>query len=246
MKFPVLGRIAIALLAWSSITAQTADTLEVAAIHPSRADSVNTRIDPQPGGRLVIANATLRTLIRNAYGVLPFQLANEPKWSESDRFDISAANSSGQQITQTSLKPLLQRLLADRFHLKAHWETREEPIYALLVEKDGPKFQPYADAPQHGMNTSKLPGKVNMRGSDVPMAELAGNLGNQLQRFVLDETGLPGHYDFLLHWNPDMAEGSSEPSLQTALHEQLGLKLEARKGPVQILVIDKAEKPSEN
>ena len=246
MKVLIPGRMAISLVAWFSLSAQTADTLEIAAIHTSRIDSVNTRIDPQSGGRLVIVNATLRTLIRNAYGVLPFQLAGEPKWSESDRFDINATNASGQQITQESLKPLLQGLLADRFHLKAHWETQEKPIYALLVEKNGPKFQPYARAPQHGMNTSKVPGKVNMRGSDVPMTELASNLGNQLQRFVVDETGLPGHYDFLLHWNPDPAEDSTEPTLPTALHEQLGLKLESRKGPVQMLVIDSAEKPSEN
>jgi uncharacterized protein (TIGR03435 family) len=246
MKALILGRMAMALMAWFSLPPQTADTLEVAAIHPSRVDSMNTRIDLQKGGRLVITNATLRTLIRNAYGVLPFQLANQPQWVESDRFDINAKNDSGQQITQDSLKPLLQGLLADRFHLKAHWETREEPIYALLVGKDGPKFQPYAGAPEHGMNTGKIPGKVNMRGSDVPMAELATNLGNQLQRFVVDETGLSGHYDFLLHWNPDTAEDSTEPSLPTALHEQLGLKLEPRKGPVQMLIIDRAEKPSEN
>jgi uncharacterized protein (TIGR03435 family) len=246
MKVLILGRMTIALVACFSLQAQTADTLEVVAIHPSRVDSMNTRIDPQPGGRLVITNATLRTLIRNAYGVLPFQLAREPKWSESDRFDINAKNASGQQITQDSLKPLLQELIADRFHFKAHWETREESVYVLRVENDGPKFQPYAGGLQHGMNTSKLSGKVHMRGSDVPMTDLATNLGNQLQRFVVDETGLLGHYDFLLHWNPDPAEDSVEPSLPTALHEQLGLRLEPRKGPVHMLIIDGAEKPSEN
>jgi uncharacterized protein (TIGR03435 family) len=246
MKLLVLGRAALALAAWLALPPQAADTLEVAAIHSSHVDSTNTRIDTEPGGGLVMLNATLRTLIRNAYGVLPFQLAGEPKWSETDRFDINAKNASGQEITQDTLKPLLQGLLADRFHLKAHWETREEPIYALVVEKDGRKFQPHVDTPEHGMNTRKNPGKVNMRGSDVPMTELASNLGNQLQRFVVDETGLPGHYDFLLHWNPDPAEDSTEPSLSTALHEQLGLKLEPRKGPVQMLIIDSAEKPSEN
>jgi len=246
MKVLFPGRAVLALMAVLGLPPQAADTFDIVAIHHSQIDSVNTRIDMQKGGHLVVLNASLKTLIRNAYGILPFQLANEPKWIESDKFDINAKNATSQDITQDSLKPLLQGLLAERFHLKVHWETREMPIYALVVEKDGPKFQPYVDAPQHGMNTSKRPGKVNMRGTDVPMTELASNLGNQLGRFVVDETGLPGHYDFVVHWDPEQTTDSTEPSLFTALHEQLGLKLESKKGPMQMLVIDNAEKPSEN
>jgi uncharacterized protein (TIGR03435 family) len=242
----ILAKMAVGLTAVLSLPAQTADTLEVAAIHPSRADSLNTRIDPEPGGRLVIVNATLRTLLRNAYGVLPFQLVGEPKWSELDRFDIDAKNASGQQITQDTLKPLLQGLLADRFQLKAHWETREAPVYALVVEKDGPKFKAHVDASGGGMNTSRAPGKINLRGTDVPLTDLAGNLAFHMQHFVIDETHLTGRYDFVLHWNPDTGEESAEPSLATALHEQLGLRLEHRTGPVQVLVIERAEKPTEN
>jgi uncharacterized protein (TIGR03435 family) len=244
MRITILGK--VALVALLGLPAQAADTLEVAAIHPSQTDSPNTRIDPQPGGRLVIVNATLRTLIRNAYGALPFQLAGEPKWSESDRFDIDAKNASGQQITQDTLKPLLQGLLADRFQLKAHWETRDAPVYALVIEDDGPKFKAHADTTEGGMNTSRVPGKVVMRGTGVPMADLAGNLGFHLQRYVVDETHLPGRYDFLLHWDPDAAEDSAEPSLATAMHEQLGLRLKPGRGPVQMLIIDRAEKPTEN
>jgi uncharacterized protein (TIGR03435 family) len=244
MRMIIAGK--VALVALLSLPIQAADTFEVAAIHPSRADSLNTRIDLQPGGRLVIVNATLRTLIRNAYGVLPFQLLGEPKWSESDRFDIDAKNASGLQITQETLKPLLQGLLTDRFHLEAHWETREAPVYVLVVEHDGPKFKAHVDASGGGMNTSRVPGKVVMRGTGVPMAELASNLGFQLQRIVIDETGLLGRYDFLLHWDPDATEDSTDPSLPTAMHEQLGLRLKHRRGPVQMLVIDRAERPTEN
>ena len=85
-----------------------------------------------------------------------------------------------------------------------------------------------------------------MQGTDVPMTDLTTNLGNQPGRFVTDGTGLPGHYDFVLHWDPNQQEDSTEPSLFAALHEQLGLKLESRKGPMQVLVIDSAAKPSEN
>jgi len=228
------------------MAAHAADTLEVAAIHVSRADSLNTRIDPQPGGRLVIVNATLRTLIRNAYGALPFQLVGEPKWSESDRFDIDAKNASGLEITQNTFKPLLQGLLVDRFQLKAHWETHEARVFALLVEAGGPKFRTHVDESESGMNTSRVPGKVVMRGNGVPMADLAGNLSFHLQRYVIDETHLTGRYDFLLHWDPDATEDSTEPSLATAMHEQLGLRLKTGRGPVQVLVIERAERPTEN
>ena len=244
MRMIIAGK--VALVALLGLPIQAADTLEVAAIHPSRVDSLNTRIDLQTGGRLVIVNATLRTLIRNAYGALPFQLVGEPKWSESDRFDIDAKNASGQQITQETLKPLLQGLLADRFHLQAHWETREAPVYELVVEHDGPKFKAHVDASEGGMNTSRAPGKVVMRGTGVPIADLAGNLGFHSQRIVIDETGLLGRYDFLLHWDPDAAEDSTEPSLATAMHEQLGLQLKPGRGPVQMLVVERAERPTEN
>jgi uncharacterized protein (TIGR03435 family) len=244
MRLNIMGE--LALVALLGAPPQAADTLEIAAIHPSRADSLNTRIDPEPGGRLVIVNATLRTLIRNAYGVLPFEMAGEPKWSESDRFDIDAKNASGQQITQDALKPLLQGLLADRFQFKAHWETRDEPVYELVVEEDSPKFKAHVDASEGGMNTSRVPGKIVMRGTGVPMADLAGNLGFHLQRRVIDATHLPGRYDFLLHWDPDATEDSTEPSLTAAMHEQLGLRLKPGRGQVQVLVIDRAEKPTEN
>jgi uncharacterized protein (TIGR03435 family) len=238
--------IALAVASLFTPVPQTPDTFEVAAIHQNISGAANTRIDLEKGGRLVIVNASLQTLIRNAYGVLPFQLSNLTGWPDETRFDINAKNASGEDITQDSLKPLLQNLLVDRFHLKAHWETREMPIYSLVTEKDGPKFKAHADAPDHGMNTSKQQGLVRMRGTDVPMSELAGNLANQLGRFVTDDTNLQGHYDFVLHWEPDPTAESNEPSLFTALREQLGLRLESRKGPVKILVIDKAEKPADN
>jgi uncharacterized protein (TIGR03435 family) len=144
---------------------------------------------------------------------------------------------------------LSQNLLADRFHLRVHWDTREEPVYLLSIDKrdkSGPKFQPHADAPGHGINTRKGHGKVQMRGTDVPIEELASNLGNQLGRFVTDQTEMRGHYDFVLEWDAEQVGDTPSPSLFTALREQLGLKLQPRKGPVPILVIDSAGKPSEN
>jgi uncharacterized protein (TIGR03435 family) len=225
---------------------QASDTFEVAVIRPNQSGSVNTQINLSQPGQLIVVNATVKTLLRNAYGLLPFQFSGGPKWQDEDMFDITAKTGNPDMITQEKLKPLLQKLLAERFRLKAYFETRQVPLYALVVRKGGPKFSGHVDAPGHGMNTRKSPGSVLMKGVDVPMEELASNLGNQLGRFVLDRTGLNAHYDFVLNWNPDLSPDSTLPSLFTALSEQLGLRLVAQNGPMSVLVIDSIEKPSEN
>jgi uncharacterized protein (TIGR03435 family) len=221
-------------------------TFEVAAIRSNNSGDNNTQIAFPKGGRLVVANATVMTLMRNAYGLLPFQLGGVPSWLDKDHYDINARTDDSVDITQDNLKQPLQKLLADRFHLKVHWETREEPIYRLTTEKTGPKFQLHTDAPGHGMNTRKTSAEVLMRGTAVPMSELAYNLGMQLSRYVVDQTGLPGQYDFDLNWGSDQLPDSAKPSLFTAIRQQLGLRLEPGKGPMQVLVIDSVEKPSEN
>ncbi len=236
----------IAALTLAAVAAQTPDSFEAAAIRPNLSGDMNTQISMPDGGRLVVVNATLKTLIRNAYGLLAFQLAGGPRWLDDDKYNIDAKTGSPEKITQESLQPLLRSLLADRFRLVVHWEPREEPIYALLTDKAGIKFQPHRSAPGQGMNMHRGPGKVSLRGVDVPLSELASNLGNQLGRFAIDRTGLNGRYDFVLEWDPDQTGDSPGPSLFTAVREQLGLRLEPGKGQVQVLVIDRAEKPTEN
>lgn len=222
------------------------EVLEVAAVHLNKSGSPNTQISRRPGGHLVIVNANLRTLLRNAYGLLGFQIVDAPKWTDSDMFDVNALTASHRELTDDDMHPLLQQLLAERFQLKCHWENRDAPIYVLVPAKSGPKLQLHGGDPAHNMNTRRSPGRTQMTGTDIAMSELATNLGNQLGRYVTDETGLPGHYDFVLHFDPTNAGESEEPSLLTAMEEQLGLRLESRKGPMRVLVIDGAERPSEN
>lgn len=241
MKFSV-----IVLLAASAAQSQTPQSFEVAAIHRNLSGSQNTNIRIQDGGRLTVINASLKTLVRNAYGILSFQLASEPAWIDTEMYDIEAKTGSPDKITQDQLKSLLQNLLANRFHLKVHWETREGTVYALYVDKGGPKFKENPGPATNDMNTRKGPGKAKMTGTAASMAILASNLGNQLGRFAVDKTGLTGAYDFTFEWDPDQAADSTGPSIFTALREQLGLRLESQKGPVEILVIDSAEKASEN
>jgi len=149
------------------------------------------------------------------------------------------------------MRPLIRSLLADRFQLVIHRETKELPVYALLVAKNGAKLQVNEGAP--GPRVNGVRGQLT--GKKVNMALIVAQLAPQVGRTVVDQTGLTGEYDYTLQWTPDSgqlpapgveAPPPSGPSILTALQEQLGLRLESTKGPVEIIVIDHAERASEN
>jgi uncharacterized protein (TIGR03435 family) len=185
---------------------------------------------------------------------MEFQIIGAPHWVKSDRYDISAKADGDPQVRE--MPALVQRLLEDRLQLKYHWETRESAVYHLVVSKAGKLRDsepggcpPTADAPCGALRNS--PG--NTKGYHLTAADLAGSLSLFLGRFVLDKTGLIGKYDISLQWTTERIQlqspagaAESSPSIFTALQEQLGLKLEASKGPVKTLVIDHVERPSEN
>jgi uncharacterized protein (TIGR03435 family) len=225
--------------------AQGLPGFEVATVKRNRSHEVNTRIEIS-GGRLTITNASLKTLIRNSWDLLSFQFAGGPNWLDTDMFDIQATTSSPEKITTERLRPLLQSLLADRFALKVHLETRETNVFGLVPAKDGAKLKQNTSDIEPGINTSKFGKNGKMIGTREPVSILTTNLGNQLGSIVIDKTGLKGAYDWKLEWDPDPSPDSILPSLFTAVQEQLGLKLEAQKGPMQVLVIDSAERPSDN
>jgi len=231
--------VSIAVLA----AAQTGPAFEAVSIKPDLSRSTNTQIQIS-GGRLTITNGSVKTLIRNAYGILPFQLAGEPRWLDNEMYDIAATTGEGGKISDEQFQPLLRNLLAEYFQLKVHWETREGSVYALIPDKGGARLQEGDAKQKPGINTRKGPGAARMVGTAEPIAILASNLGNQLGRFVLDKTGLKGVYNWTLEWDPDSTAESTHPSLFTAVQEQLGLRLEAQKGPMEVLVIDRVEKPS--
>ena len=139
---------------------------------------------------------------------------------------------------------MLQAALADRFKLKIHHETREQPIYALEVAKDGPKVKPGDEKKGSGLTWGQ--GLIEAHAS--PIGKLAFVLSDVLGRDVVDKTGLAGKYDIKLTWTPDDLQGTADagPTLFTAIEEQLGLKLRSSRGPVDVMVVDQAERPSEN
>ena len=214
---------------------------EVASIKPAAPDSkyVGAYLIA-PGGRFMGINITVGRLIQQAYDVRDFQVTGAPSWIDSERYDIEGKAEGWS--TPAQLQPLVQALLAERFKLEIHRDTREMPIYALLVGKNGPKLKESTSGGGPAIGGSK--GRINAH--QVTLAMFAGRLGQVLGRPVVDKTGLKGEYDFVLEWTPDEVSDPSGPSIFTALQEQFGLRLEGQKGAVEILVVDRVVRPSQN
>ncbi len=221
-------------------------------------------------GRFTATNVLLKNLMQySAYGIPEPRILGGPKWLNSERFDIEAKIDSttaeelrtlGRDQRRLEMQGMFQRLLADRFKLAVHWETRELPVYALVVAKNGPNLHLSKES---GGNSGTSAGNGQFTGQGITLAEMAQaltqELSQELGRVVIDKTGIDGRYDVTLKWTPDTGaagmDGGTEstapppdsgPSIFTAIQEELGLKLESTKGPVQVLVIDHVEMPSEN
>ena len=206
-----------------------------------------------PGGRFR-ANIALRYIIERAYDMEDYQLAGDPAWVKSERYSIQAKADS--PATDDQLRQMVQALLASRFGLRVHRETRDLPVYALVVGKDGPKLTAAKDATLCGGHGCFGIGRGSLSAKGATMPWTARTLNRILDRPVLDRTQLSGSFDFMLHFDPSTAsspmmaavstEDSSQGSIFTAVQEQIGLKLDPRKEPIGILVIDHVERPSGN
>ena len=250
-------------------------TFDVASVKPNVSGEVGGGFNMRPGWQLVITNNSLRNIVRNAWGLQNFQIVGGPDWFDRDRFDITA-KPGAEPRSREEFFQMIQSLLADRFKLRVHFETREIPIYALVPVRPGevgPKLStamtdcgavaaaarqgggpppPVGERPLCGTRTT--PGR--MTAGAVNMESLARNLSNFAGRIVVDRTGLAGVYDLDLEWLPDQLPPpgslpaglppppSDAPSLFTAVQEQLGLRLDSQRGPVEVLVIDSAERPT--
>jgi uncharacterized protein (TIGR03435 family) len=197
-------------------------------------------------------------LIGEAYRIKPFQIVGGPSWVGSDLFEITAKADGSADYDKVML--MLQSLLAERFQLVIRRETKEMPVYSLLVAKGGPKFK-QATEPISGRTIVRR-GLMSSDGIEMPM--FIGLLSSFLGRSVVDKTGLTGKFDLKVQWQPDenqvamfQAMGVPEgfgapppdplgPTLFTALQAQLGLRLESQRGPVEVLVIERVAKPTEN
>jgi uncharacterized protein (TIGR03435 family) len=224
-------------------------SFEVASIkfHP---EPITHSADPAIRGSRVSGTAiTLIDLIEDAYGLRRDQISGEPGWARTSHYDIDAKGPGDSAITRDQLKQMLQSLLAERFQLKVHRETEEVPVYALVTDKNGPKLKAIAPDATGGYSVQGTAKGMHMVVTRGTMDQLARQLSNTAGRPVIDRTNLPGLYAYTLDWFPSDLVPPPDldtPSMFAALQEQLGLRLEATKGPVEKLVIDHAEKPSEN
>lgn len=211
-------------------------------------------------GQIVAKGITLGFLIQSAYGIRDFQLSGIPKALVSEKYDITAkmddptkerswdrSDPAVEKAYQKLYQLRLQSILADRFHLKLHTVTKELPIFALVLGKNGPKLQKSSEEGGY-MRMHNLENGDQIEAKDMKMSDLAVELSYVVSRMVADKTGLPDKYDFHFEWTPDESQNGNAtgPSLYTALQEQLGLKLESQSGPVEVYVVDHIEQPSPN
>jgi uncharacterized protein (TIGR03435 family) len=266
-------------------SAPASPTFEVATVKANKSGELSQFIRRQPGGRVTVTNMPLRQLIGFAYQLAEFQLTGGPPWMASDRFDIVAKMEGDPPAVMPGSGPdalmlAMRALLADRFKLKIHRETREMDIYALVMAKPGgapgPALKPSAtdcvaqaaarrnQPPPQGpppmtgpiqCGIMGFPGMIRFGG--FPISQVTQMLAGQTGRMVVDRTGLTGNWDFELHFAAEQrgqpppgvnfpAPDPDAPSLFTALQEQLGLKLQSTKAPVDVTVIDSIEHPTDD
>jgi len=225
-------------------------TWDVISVKPNRSLDTSSSMRMKPDG-VELRNMTLHALFINAFTVRSeSQVLGYPAWVNTDHFDIQAKMDADTAATYRALKgqesneqwhDLVRQILEERFGLKYHTEQRELPVYQLVVARKGPRLK--ESAPEQNGTSSIGPGKL--KASHYTMSSLAFSLSGPAGRVILDKTGLSGEYDFELAWAPD-GQPDGGPSIFSALQDQLGLKLEPAKAPLDVVVIDHLERPSEN
>lgn len=232
-------------------------TFDVAAIHASKPGVSGGGIKPLPNGTgYIVQNMTVESMMTVIYRIPPGRIQGGPDWFSTAVFDLEAKTDRAYGLDD--LHTMFKNLLADRFGLKFHTDIRQGPVYELMVDRSGVKMKAEGDV--GNLNIPIIPsGPAEFVGTKVPIAYLCWFLGQQMRndpRPVIDKTGLTQVYDFTLDFLPELPpdvsvdalppEMQNRPTLQDALREQLGLRLESGKGSVQNYVIDHVDKPSEN
>jgi bla regulator protein blaR1 len=232
---------------------------EVATIKPARPDAQGFGYRVQ-GRQFSTINTTLGDLITFAYGIHAKQIVGAPSWVDSEKYDLQAQPEGQGQPNDRQWKTMLQKLIAERFRLKFHRDKKELSVYAIVAEKTPHKLTKN-DSNPNGLPGLGFRGLGNLVVRNANMTDFANLLqGTVLDRPVIDQSELPGRWDFTLSWTPDEfqfkgagargappnPDGSNPPDLFTAFREQLGLKLDSTKAPAEVFVIDGVEKPTAN
>ena len=259
----LLALIAVTSLSprWIAFAQPARPAFDVASIKRHPEGSPGVTFSELPGGRLTVVNNPVANIIRNAYGIAPYQLIGAPEWVDSERYDIEAKGA--EKAARKEIMLMTQSLLADRFDMKAHFDTREMSAYILTVAKGGSKLKilsaedctPFDGTKADAQAASNVCGNNlvsrdnNWTATHISMRGVTGVLSRSLRGPVIDRTGIKGTFDVSLRWTEDVAPPDSPdapPSVATAVHEGLGLDLKSGRGPVEVLVIDHIERPRGN
>jgi uncharacterized protein (TIGR03435 family) len=259
------------VIAAATVASAQSFSFEAASVKPARPDNPQgfQGVSRPPGGRFTAANAPLRFLIVYAYQLQAYQLIGVPEWIADERYDIVARmEGDPPSIVTSGVDPIrlaLRTMLADRFGLVAHRETRELDIYALTMARPGQPGRGLKASPEDcavmaaraktappAPDADGFPpficgqswGQGRIRFAGYPLSLFANGLSQNVGRAVVDRTGLTGNWAFELTYAAEPGPDSDAPSLFTALQEQLGLKLESTRGPVEVLVIDSVRRPT--
>ncbi len=226
-----------------------AQEFEVVSIKPNHSGD-NSSHSSSDQGRMTATNNSLRSFIQMAYGLPEYQVEG-PDWLRTERFDLAAKFPEelpkDRVKYREGLQAMLQKMLQDRFHLVVHREQRAMAVYGLVVDKKGIKFQEVPDTGSHSNSNNN-----HYEGTGVSMEAFATVLSRRMDLPVIDMTGLKGAYKMKLDWVPEgkgdaATDAPAGPNLREALQDQLGLRLENRKAPIEVLVVDRVEKvPTEN
>jgi len=217
-----------------------AQAFDAASIKPADPEHIGLQIYSPNAGSFRAMAADIKHLMAFAYTARDVQISGGPRWADTELFDIEAKAPGPATIPE--LRLMVQALLADRFHLKMHRESKEQSVFNLVVGKKGPTLT-LVESKGLGIGLDK----TELRGRGANMSGLASVLSSRVGNQVIDKTNLSGFYNFVLTWTPDDAPGTEAgPSIFNALQEQLGLKLEPAKGMVEMLIVDGVERPSGN
>jgi uncharacterized protein (TIGR03435 family) len=225
---------------------------DVASIKPAKPGARGYSIHPLPG-RLSAENVTLKLLIAHAYHVHDLQVSG-PKWIDSERYDLEAKVSGDVPLNKAQLRAMLQRLLAERFQLSVRHESKEMPVY--ILETGNGQSKPHRPKNPDSPVVFRVFQRRQITAENAPLEYLTEALTWLLGKPVLDRTGLEGSFDYKLEWSPDETQlrsleappetDGATPSLAAAIQQQIGLKLVSRRGPVELIVVEKAERPTAN
>jgi uncharacterized protein (TIGR03435 family) len=248
----LVGTALLVAISYQGARAQSSDqkplAFEVASIKPNTSGSPDWGMCCPGAGEFTAKNASLDRIVAYAFSVRDEQIIKPPSWTYTDRYDIVAKYPSTAERNLRETVAMLRGLLAERFNLQTHHETRELQVYALVLARRDRRLGPFLRPSTQASPLVTAPGVAGAHAAPISLLTLL--LSGMVQRLVVDRTGLTGTYDYELHWTPEataaseVSPASDNPSIFTAVEEQLGLKLQSTKAPVDVLVIDHVGKPT--